>query len=73
MSPHFARPASRPTAAAPTTSLQDACRDPQGDPFMSSREIASSVLSGILHCLAGSCAAGLLSAVVLLAIVRLLA
>jgi hypothetical protein len=40
---------------------------------MSSREIASSVLSGMLHCIAGSCAAGLLSAVVLLAVVRLMA
>jgi hypothetical protein len=40
---------------------------------MSSREVVSSVLSGILHCIVGSCAAGLLSAMVLLAVVRLIA
>ena len=39
---------------------------------MSSRDIAVSVLSGMLHCLLGSLLAGLLSASLFIALVRLM-
>jgi len=41
--------------------------------IMSSTDVARSVLAGMLHCVLGSVAAGLLSGAVLLVMVRLLA